>query len=429
MAGPHGSTAPETCLRAGSFVPGADGSGFSLANLPYGVAAAKDGGTHLVVAIGGQALDLHVLAGTGLLDDLKFDPAIWQDSSLNGLLRYSPEDHAALRARLQFLLSRENEETRAPVEAALLEREGLDLLCPLAPGDFVDFYSSYHHAARSMKAIRPDAELHPNWTHMPVGYHSRTGTICASGQEIIRPHGQSFAKGAPRFTPSRALDFEAEIGFVMCGQTRQGTRIAASDFATHVFGLVLLNDWSARDFQGWESTPLGPFLAKSFATQVGAWIVPLAALDGARRRNRSQEDALSYLCHDEAFSYALDMEVALRSAAMRDSGIDAQTIARMDFAEMYWDGAQQLAHLTANGASTRPGDLYGSGTVSGPNEDGCGCLLEATKGGKDVIALPDGTARGWLQDGDEVIIGATAKGADGARLSFGTLTGRVAPAV
>jgi fumarylacetoacetase len=316
---------------------------------------------------------------------------------------------------------------RAQVEECLLDRHCLRMACPLAPGDFVDFFSSYHHALRTARLARPDAELNPNWTSLPVGYHSRTGTIVGTDETIMRPRGQYQTSEGVVFAPTRALDIELEIGFVIGRGSRRGQPIGVKSFADHVFGLVLLNDWSARDIQRWESFPLGPFLAKSFATQLGPWVVPLEALEPYRRKNPNAVGALSYLRHDEAWSFDISLTVAIASREMRAAGRAPHVVSTTNFVDMYWDGAQQLAHLTANGASTRPGDLYGSGTVSGPSDDSAGCLLELTAGGSKPVALPDGTSRGYLQDGDRVVLTGVSKMDGHAPIDFGALSGIVAP--
>jgi len=315
------------------------------------------------------------------------------------------------------------------MERCLLERRSLRLACPIAPGDFVDFFSSYHHAIRTARLRNPNAELNPNWTSLPVGYHSRTGTIIGTDEEIIRPKGQLQTRDGIVFGPSRALDIEIEIGFVIGQGSTRGRAVPASDFPRHVFGLVLLNDWSARDIQAWKSTPLGPHLAKSFATQLGPWVVPLEALEPYRHRNPNSQTALPYLQHDEAWSFDIDLAFAIETHTMREAGRPATVVSRGNFSEMYWDGAQQLAHLTANGASIRPADLYGSGTVSGPMLENSGCLLELTLGGTKRVALPDGTTRSYLEDGDRVVLRGLCSAPGHPQIDFGELSGIVVPAL
>ena len=413
-------------MNDSSWVPGADGSGFSLANLPYGVA--KHAGAHSVcVAIGDFALDLAACAERGLLDELDIPRAVWSANSLNPLLTQTPEAQAALRALCRTLLS--GLTARSMVEACLQTRAGLDMACPVAPGDYVDFYSSIHHARRAMRVSRPDADLNANWTSLPVAYHGRTGTIIGPDSPIVRPHGQVAGKQGPVFQPTRALDYELEMGFVIGRPSTHGFPLRAEAYPKTVFGLVLLNDWSARDIQRWESTPLGPFLAKSFATQTGAWVVPLEALEAYRCANPNSPGALGTLRHNEAFGFDIALEVAVQSSAMRDAGLPATVTGRSNTTDLYWDGAQQLAHMTSNGASVRAGDLYGSGTVSGSTDESSGCLLERTAGGQPAIALPDGSKRGWLSDGDEVVMQGWAERPGHPRIDFGVLRGRVSPAI
>jgi fumarylacetoacetase len=275
----------------------------------------------------------------------------------------------------------------------------------------------------------------PNWKHLPVGYHGRSGTVVVSGTPVPRPNGQRpdgqrpdgqrpdgprpNGEGAPTFGPSHRLDFEAEVGFVVGVGSAPGSPIEVDAFADHVFGVFLVNDWSARDIQAWESRPLGPFLAKSFATSISPWVVPLEALDHARTATPPQDpEPLPYLAGAGNAGFDLALEVRL----------NGQVISRPPFATMYWTPAQMLAHLTVNGASTRTGDIYASGTVSGPDPDQRGCLLELSWGGAEPLTLPDGSVRSFLEDGDEVTITATAPAADGSTIGFGEVTGRILPA-
>ncbi len=268
--------------------------------------------------------------------------------------------------------------------------------------DYVDFYASLNHASNVGKIFRPDAEpLLPNWRHLPVGYHGRAGTVVPSGTPIVRPHGQRRPgpDGQPGFGPSQALDIEAELGFVVGVPSTMGEPVPADAFADHVFGVTLLNDWSARDIQAWEYVPLGPFLGKSFATSISPWITPLAALRDARTPLPGQDpEPLDYLRVAEPAGYGIDLEVA----------INGSVVSRPPYASMYWSPAQMLAHMTVNGASLRTGDLYGSGTISGPDRDQRGSLLELSWGGTEPFTLDDGTTRTYLEDGDTVTLRATA---------------------
>jgi fumarylacetoacetase len=293
---------------------------------------------------------------------------------------------------------------------------------PFTVADYVDFYCSLDHASNVGRIFRPDADpLLPNWRHLPIGYHGRAGTVVVSGTPVVRPCGQRRPPGAeaPTFGPSVRLDIEAEVGFVVGVGSRLGEPVPLEAFADHVFGVVLLNDWSARDIQAWEYQPLGPFLGKSFATSISPWVVPLEALDAARLVGPTQDPApLSYLRRAEPWALDLSIEVALNGTV----------VSRPPFAGMYWTPDQMLAHMTVNGASTRTGDLYASGTVSGPDPSQRGSLIELTWNGSEPLALADGEKRSFLEDGDTVTISATAPAADGTRLSLGDVTGTILPA-
>ena len=268
----------------------------------------------------------------------------------------------------------------------------------------MDFFGNEYHAANAGRIFRPDSEpLTPNWKHLPIGYHGRSGTIVVSGTPVTRPRGQRLGPqdSAPAFGPSRRLDFEAEVGFVVGAGSPLGVPVGVGEFADHVFGTFLVNDWSSRDLQSWESRPLGPFLAKSFATSISPWIVPLDALESARVSPPPRDpEPLPYLADTGKWGLDLALEVRL----------NGQVMARPPFATMYWTPAQMLAHMTVNGASTRTGDLFASGTVSGPDRDQRGCLLELSWGGAEPLTLADGSVRTFLEDADEVTITATAPG-------------------
>jgi len=389
---------------------------FGVANLPYGVFSA-DGERgpgpavpRVGTRIGDSVLDLgQVLA----------DPAFGQPS-LNAFMAQGRARWSDVRARITKLLT--DGRHRRAVEAALYPLSAVRLHLPFTPGDYVDFYANEHHAGNVGRLFRPGAEpLTPNWKHLPIGYHGRSGTIVVSGTPVTRPRGQRKdpQDSGPVFGPSRRLDFEAEVGFVVGAGSPLGTPVGVGEFADHVFGAFLLNDWSARDLQAWESRPLGPFLAKSFATSISPWIVPLDALEHARVSPPPRDpEPLPYLADTGKWGLDLALEVRL----------NGHMVSRPPFATMYWTPAQMLAQMTVNGASTRTGDVYASGTVSGPDRGQRGCLLELSWGGTEPIALADGSVRSFLQDADEVTITATAPGADGARIGFGAVTGRILPA-
>jgi len=393
---------------------------YGIDNLPYGVftTAADPDRPRIGVAIGDHVLDAGAAArAAGAPVDVLDAPI------LNPLMAAGRETWTAVRAALTAWLTDPN--LGALVEPHLIPRQECVMRLPFEVADYVDFYASEHHASNLGRIFRPDADapLTPNWKHLPIGYHGRAGTVVVSGTPVVRPNGQRKAPtdDVPGFGPSRRLDIEAEVGFVVGAGSEFGVPVGLDDFADHVFGVCLVNDWSARDIQAWEYVPLGPFLGKSFATSVSAWIVPLDALDAARVRPPARDvEPLPYLDDREREPWGLD--IALEIA------VNGYPVSRPPFASMYWTAAQQLAHMSVNGASLRTGDLFASGTVSGPEVGERGALIEITWNGEHPIELADGTTRAYLQDGDEVTITATAPGPNGTRVGFGEVTGRILPA-
>ena len=380
---------------------------FGLANLPYGVFSAGEG-PRVGVRIGDSVLDL----AQALDDDVFGEP------SLNAFMAQGRATWSEVRAQITELLTGESAgRHRRAAEAALRPLSAVQLHLPFTAGDYVDFFGNEYHAANAGRLFRPGAEpLTPNWKHLPIGYHGRSGTIVVSGTPVTRPRGQRPGESGPTFGPSRRLDFEAEVGFVIGVGSSQP--VSVGDFAEHVFGVFLVNDWSSRDLQAWESRPLGPFLAKSFATSVSPWIVPLDTLEHARVSPPPRDpEPLPYLADTDKWGLDLALEVRL----------NGQVVSRPPFAATYWTPAQMLAHMTVNGASTRTGDLFASGTVSGPDPDQRGCLLELSWGGAEPLVLADGSVRSYLEDGDEVTISATAPAERGARIGFGEVTGQILP--
>ncbi|MGB6454532.1 MAG: fumarylacetoacetase [Streptosporangiaceae bacterium] len=392
---------------------------FGLAALPYGsYTTDRQAGDYRVgVAIGDHVLDL-TTASDRLL------PArahLFQAGSLDDFL--AAGDHAWTLVRDSLTAWLSDDEFRPAIEDLLMPAAVVRLRLPFTVADFVDFYASENHAANAGRIFRPAAEPLPaNWKHLPVGYHGRAGSVVVSGTAVRRPCGQSRAPGAavPVFGPSARLDFEAELGFVLGAPSRLGEPVPVSRFAEHVFGVCLVNDWSARDIQSFETVPLGPFLGKSFATTVSPWVLPLAALQHARVRPPSADTSLQgYLT--EVSNWGLDVDFEVR--------LNGHVISRPPYATMFWSPAQMLAHLTVNGAAVRTGDLYASGTVSGPEPWQRGSLIELGWNGTEPISLPDGTSRSWLADGDEVTIAATAPGPAGGRIGLGSATGTIRPAL
>jgi fumarylacetoacetase len=378
-------------------------------NLPYGVFDSGDGRRRIGVRLGDHVLDLDraeaaelILAGGAL-----------REPTLNVLMSLGPAQWSAVRARIVELVTEQYQQ----VQDLLVPLTEVALHLPFAVADYVDFYSSEHHAANVGRILRPGQQpLLPNWRHVPIGYHGRAGTVVVSGTQIGRPAGQL---GAGRFGPSARLDIEAEVGFVVGVPTELGERVSVNDLADYVFGVVLVNDWSARDIQAWEYQPLGPFLGKSFATSVSAWVVPLEALAHAWTPAPEQDPpVLDYLAPAERNGLDLRLRVDWNGT----------TVSEPPFAGMYWTPAQQLAHLTVNGASLRTGDLFASGTVSGPSRGETGSFLELSWGGTEPVKLADGSTRTFLQDGDTVTITATAPGPDGRAVGLGEVTGTITPA-
>jgi fumarylacetoacetase len=389
-----------------------------LAALPYGsYTAAHHASVYRVgVAIGDRVLDL-----TTATDRLLPGRAhLFRSGSLDDFLAAGYSAWAQVRADITGWLSRDD--MRPAVEDLLVPAGDVELRVPFTVADYVDFYASEYHASNVGKIFRPGSvPLTPNWKHMPIGYHGRAGTVVVSGTGVRRPCGQSRPAGAdaPSYGPCARLDFEAELGFVVGCRSYLGEPVPTGRFTEHVFGACLVNDWSARDIQAWESVPLGPFLGKSFATTVSPWVLPLAALEHARVRPPSHDGPLfPYLTEPADWGLDIDFEVRL----------NGHLIARPPYSAMYWSPAQMLAHMTVNGASLRTGDLYASGTVSGPDAAQRGSLIELGWNGSEPVPLPDGSSRAWLQDGDEVSISATAPGPDGTRIGLGTATGHILPA-
>jgi len=385
---------------------------FGVHNLPYGAFTRRDGGDGVGVRLGRRVLDLSAAEQVGLIDAAE---TLRDKSTLDRFLAGGRPLWTLVRERLGELLLQERH--RSTVEPLLIPLDAVDLRLPFTVADYVDFYSSEHHAGNVGRIFRPgQPPLLPNWRHLPVGYHGRAGTVVVSGTPVYRPSGQRKAGDAVEFGASQRLDIEAEVGFVVGPPSPRGRRVATHQFRDHVFGVVLVNDWSARDIQAWEYQPLGPFLGKSFATSISAWVVPLDALDAARVPAPEQDPpVLDYLREPHRETYDLSLTVTWNGTV----------VSRPPFRHLYWTPAQQLAHLTVNGASLRTGDLFASGTVSGPQREQTGSFLELTWGGAEPVTLSDGTVRTFLADGDTVEITATAPGPDGLVVGLGEVTGTI----
>jgi fumarylacetoacetase len=409
---------------------------FPLENLPFGVFQCSEGSACLGVAIGDQILDLHAALANGLFDTL--DPEIsrsCKSNSLNALMVIGRDAIAGLRPRLMNLLS--DGSSRSRVEPALIPQSAVEMLLPARIGDYTDFYASIYHATNVGSLFRPDNPLLPNYKYIPIGYHGRASSIVVSGAEIQRPCGQTKAPDAatPSFGPSRSLDYELEVGFFVGRGNTQGEVVPIADAESHIFGLCLLNDWSARDIQAWEYQPLGPFLAKNFATTISPWVVTLDALEPFRAPAfaRSPDDPvpLPYLnaAEDQARGgIDLKLEVWLETKQMRAEKAGPVQLSGGNLRDLYWTLAQMLTHHASNGCNLEPGDLLASGTVSGATKNSFGCLLEITRRGAEPLHLPNGETRRFLEDGDEVILRGYCERDGHKRIGFGTCRGIVRPA-
>jgi len=411
---------------------------FPLQNLPFGVfRTAENPAARIGTAIGDQILDLSAAAGRDLLPVTA--RSVCQQTTLNPLMAAGPAVWSTLRARLSELLGADScpAALRAQVQRCLVPQSAATMQLPAVIGDYTDFYASVFHATNVGKLFRPDQPLLPNYKWVPIGYHGRSSSIAVSGAAVRRPSGQSkpAESAVPHFGPSKSLDYELELGAFVGPGNPPGASIPLAAAAGHIFGVVLLNDWSARDLQSWESQPLGPFLAKNFATSLSPWVVTMEALAPFRApafvRPAGDPAPLPYLAdqNDTARGgLALRLEVWLLTEKMRAAGAAPHRLSSGNFSQMYWTLAQLLTHHASNGCNLQPGDLLGSGTVSGPTPDSRGCLLELTARGTEPLRLPNGEERRFLEDGDEVILRGYAERPGARRIGLGECRGRVLPA-
>lgn len=409
---------------------------FPIQNLPFGVfrRAGTNEEPRIGVAIGDQILDVQQCVRERLLKDISPECACaLSATTLNDLMRLGREHWKAARAAIGNLLE-QGSRAKPQATEALVKMAGTEMLLPVAIGDYTDFYASIHHATNVGSMFRPDNPLLPNYKWLPVGYHGRASSIVASGTPIRRPMGQTVASdaGPPAFGSCKLLDYEMELGYFVGPGNALGERITMQQARDHIFGMVIVNDWSARDIQKWEYQPLGPFNAKNFATTISPWVVTMEALEpyrvGEMRRDKSDPEPLEYLKPVEDMAFDITVEVRLASQQMRERGMPPMLISRGNFADMYWTIAQMLVHHTSTGCNMRPGDLLASGTISGSTEDSRGCLLERTWRGQHPIRLPDGSERKFLQDGDDVIMTAVCERPGAARIGFGSCAGVIGSA-
>ncbi|NYF53112.1 fumarylacetoacetase [Tunturiibacter gelidoferens] len=400
---------------------------FPLTHLPYGAFAVEDQ-QHLCVAIGAHLLDLHACAASGLLPATLTEAC--QAPTLNLLMSQGSQSWALLRKTLTTLLHADvKSEHKEKVEAALHSIAGSTFQKPVHIPNYTDFYASIHHATRVGQLFRPDQPLLPNYKHIPIGYHGRASSILVSGEPIVRPIGQtrpSAGEIQPNFISTSKLDYELELALYIGKPSTQGTPVPISDAADHLFGISLLNDWSARDIQSWEYQPLGPFLAKNFATTVSPWVTPIAALEPFRvpaaRRLATDPKPLSYL-HSAADqkSGGLDvaLEVFLLTATMKANKLEPFPLSQSNAQDLYWTPAQLTTHHTSNGCNLQAGDILATGTISGPAEASAGCLLELTRNGAQPILLPTAETRTFLEDGDEIILRGSCESPGHPRIGLG----------
>lgn len=426
----------DPALRSWVDSANAEGADFPIQNLPFGVF--RRFGTRerarIGVAIGDAILDVAACRRAAFLSAAA-EPC--DSASLNRLMAAGPEVWSALRGELSQILrdgSYRAREMRERLDELFVPMSGAELLVPAEIGDYTDFYASVHHATNVGSMFRPDNPLLPNYKYVPIGYHGRASSIVPSGTGVRRPHGQVKVPdaAAPAYTPSRNLDYELEVGCFVGPGNALGTPVPIAEAERHIFGLCLVNDWSARDIQSWEYQPLGPFLAKNFATTVSPWVVTLEALAPFRApafaRAPGDPEPLPYLddpADRGAGGVGITLEVWLRTPAMRERGAPAERLTRGSFTSMYWTLAQLLAHHASNGCNLRPGDLIASGTVSGPERESRGCLLELTWRGAEPLVLADGESRKFLEDGDEVTLRGYCEREGRVRIGFGECTGTV----
>jgi len=415
-----------------SFIDVSRDSHFPIQNLPFGVFKPRQGNARVGVAIGDLVLDLSMLEEIGHFRSPELqDRQLFGEDALNKFLALGRPAWRKAREIIQHLLDANTPVLRDDVDLRdrVFHRQSeVAMQLPARIGDYTDFYSSYHHAHNVGTMLRgPENALMPNWKWLPVGYHGRASSVVVSGAEVRRPKGQIKPPdaSAPVFGPTKSLDFELEMAFLIGPGNALGEPLPIDRAIDHIFGFVLMNDWSARDIQAWEYQPLGPFLAKNFCTSISPWVVTLDALEPFRKPLPKQEpEPLPYLRSTNDFTFDIQLDAHLQTSKLATPHV----ITRTNFQNLYWSISQQLAHHTVNGCNLQPGDLLASGTISGATEESRGCMLELTWRGANPLKLPDGESRKWLEDGDTLTITGWCEG-DGYRIGFGEVSGRVLPAV
>ena len=413
-----------------SWIPVPENSDFPIQNIPFGVFITKEDVITIGTRIGNCAIDMGALQQLGYFEGIELTDDMFMQDTLNDFISDGKKTWRLVRNRLAELFDennpklRDNKEHR---EVVIFKVEDIEMLLPVQIGDYTDFYSSKEHATNVGKMFRdPENALLPNWLHIPVGYHGRSSTIVPSGIPVHRPYGQTLPNGetTPVFGPSRLVDFELETAFITTDANLMGEPIPVEEAEEHIFGMVLFNDWSARDIQKWEYVPLGPFLAKNFASSISPWIVTMDALEPFRVKGPEQSpEPLPYLQQKGAKAFDINLEVAIQP----ENEVET-VVSRSNFKYMYWSMAQQLAHHTINGCRVNSGDMMGSGTISGPTEDSFGSMLELSWGGQKPLKMNDGSERKFINDNDTVIIRGFCQ-KDDLRIGFGEVSSKLLPAV
>jgi fumarylacetoacetase len=402
-------------------------SDFPIQNLPFGIFKTKYLSPVAGIAIGNFVLDLVYLHENGFLDGLGLPSGIFNQRFLNDFMALGKKKCREVRERISELLQHDHHELKNNVgarEIALIPMDEVQMLMPVRVPNYTDFYSSEEHATNVGSMFRdPKNALLPNWKHLPVGYHGRPSSIVVSGTPIKRPKGQiKIGEEPPAFASSRKLDFELEVAFITCSETKLGSHITTQQAEDHIFGFVLFNDWSARDIQQWEYVPLGPFLGKNFGSTISPWIVTMDALEPFRVKGPEQfPNVLPYLYAEGDKNFDIRLDVLLQTESSEPT-----TVSRSNFKYMYWNVNQQLAHHTINGCNIQVGDMYASGTISGPSPGSYGSMLELSWNGQKSLTMPDDTERKFLEDGDTVIMRGFAE-KDGIRIGFGECKGKILP--
>ena len=413
-----------------SWIPVPENSDFPIQNIPFGVFITKEDVITIGTRIGNCAIDMGALQQLGYFDGIELTDDMFMQDTLNDFISDGKKTWRLVRNRLADIFDENNPKLRdnkAHRDIVIFKVEDIEMLLPVQIGDYTDFYSSKEHATNVGKMFRdPENALLPNWLHIPVGYHGRSSTIVPSGIPVHRPYGQTLPNGetAPVFGPSRLVDFELETAFITADANLMGEPIPVEEAEEHIFGMVLFNDWSARDIQKWEYVPLGPFLAKNFASSISPWIVTMDALEPFRVKGPEQSpEPLPYLQQKGEKAFDINLEVLIKPENSEET-----VVSRSNFKYMYWSMAQQLAHHTINGCRVNSGDMMGSGTISGPTEDSFGSMLELTWGGQKPLKMKDGSERKFINDNDTVIVrGYCQKG--NLRIGFGEVSSKLLPAV